>query len=53
MILLLRITFAFLGDNGDMKYPKGKKYGSNSDEKETLLPNQYDLESRFEETVKK
>ena len=37
-----------------MKYPIEKKYGSNSDERETCLPTQFDFENRQEQTsVKK
>ena len=35
-----------------MKYPKVKKYGSNSDERETCLPIQFDLEGKEEPIAK-
>lgn len=36
-----------------MKYPKKRKFGSNSDEKETLFPSAFDLENKNGEIVKK
>ena len=36
-----------------MKYPNVKKYGSNSDERETCMPSQFDLEGKEEPIVKK
>ena len=35
-----------------MKYPKGKKYASNSDERETLFPAALDAENKFQENSK-
>ena len=50
-ISLLCIFLSFVGDNGFMKYPKEKKYGSNSDERETFVPEAFDLEKRTFETT--
>ncbi len=42
----LRINRSIYGKNGVMKYPKERKYGSNSDERETLFPAVFDLENK-------
>ena len=49
LLVSIRIKRLTVGKNLVMKFPKAKKYGSNADEKETFLPEQYDLESRQEE----
>lgn len=48
-----RIKNKFVVHNFIMKYPKGKKYASNTDEKETFLPSQYDLETKYDEPITK
>ncbi len=35
-----------------MKYPKAKKYGSNNDERESVLPLQFEAENRRENPAK-
>ena len=53
-LFAFRIKSAQVGKNLVMKFPSEKKYGSNTDEKETFLPKQYDLENRQDnQNVKK
>ena len=40
-------------NNETMKYPKERKYGSNSDERESLFPEQFDLQNKNTEISKK
>lgn len=48
-----RIKNVFVVYNHTMKYPQGKKYASNADEKETFLPSQYDLETKSDDISSK
>ena len=52
MVILQGIKITLVGNNPVMKYPKSKKYGSNSDERETCMPVQYDLEGKDQPVVK-
>ena len=45
-ILQSRIKCPIYGNNLAMKYPKERKYGSNSDETETRSPSASDIENR-------
>ena len=54
MLFNIWIKKPIVGENLVMKFPNEKKFGSNTDEKETFLPKQYDLENMQEEqTVRK
>lgn len=46
---MVGIYYISEGQNCVMKIPQGKKYAANSDERETLFPQQFDYEHKFDE----